>query len=108
MSAKAADYHQRLTDFMVDEVSLRSSRKDEYRAQAGPGDFTVPPVVEELKKKAKTTFVRAAGLFERSVAAEHNSANEYYTKEKVRVDWQFMLVFGIFFGALISSFGQKL
>lgn len=54
MSAKAADYHQRLTDFMVDEVFPAEQSYDEYRAQAGPGDFTVPPVVEELKKKAKT------------------------------------------------------
>ncbi len=56
---------------------------------------------------ASTTFVRAAGLLERTVAAEHVSANEYYSKEKVRVDWQFMLVFGIFFGALLSSLWDK-
>jgi hypothetical protein len=52
---------------------------------------------------ASTTFVRAAGILERTVAAEHVAANEYFTKTKVRVDWQFMLVVGIFFGALISS-----
>lgn len=52
---------------------------------------------------ASTTFVRAAGLVERTVAADHVASNEYYTKEKVHVDWQFMLVFGILMGALISS-----
>ncbi len=52
---------------------------------------------------ASTTFVRAAGLLEHTVAPEHVTANEYFTKEKVRVDWQFMLVLGIFLGALISS-----
>ncbi|MDH4193857.1 MAG: YeeE/YedE family protein [Nitrospirota bacterium] len=52
---------------------------------------------------ASTTFVRAAGMLERTVVPEHVTANEYFTKEKVRVDWQFMLVLGIFFGALISS-----
>jgi uncharacterized protein len=52
---------------------------------------------------ASTTFVRAAGLFERTIAEEHVTSNEYYTKEKVRVDWQFMLVLGIFLGALVSS-----
>ena len=52
---------------------------------------------------ASTTFVRAAGLVEQIVAPEHVASNEYYTKEKVRVDWQFMLVLGIFLGALISS-----
>lgn len=52
---------------------------------------------------ASTTFVRAAGLLERTVLPERVAANEYFTKEKVRVDWQFMLVIGIFFGAWISS-----
>jgi uncharacterized protein len=56
---------------------------------------------------ASTTFVRAAGLLEKMVSAEHVEANEYFTKEKVRVDWQFMLVLGIFFGALISSITDK-
>ena len=52
---------------------------------------------------ASTTFVRAAGLFERAMAPEQVSGNEYFTKTKVKVDWQFMLVGGIFLGALISS-----
>ena len=53
MSAKAADYHQRLTEFMVDEVLPAEKPYDDYRAAAGYGDFSVPPVVEELKKKAR-------------------------------------------------------
>jgi len=52
---------------------------------------------------ASTTFVRTAGFLERTVAPDRVAANEYFTKEKVRVDWQFMLVLGIFLGALISS-----
>lgn len=52
---------------------------------------------------ASTTFVRAAGLLERTVLPERVAANEYFIKEKVRVDWQFMVVIGIFFGAWISS-----
>lgn len=52
---------------------------------------------------ASTTFVRAAGLLERSVASDRVAQNEYFTKEKVRVDWQFMLVAGIMIGAFISS-----
>ncbi len=52
---------------------------------------------------ASTTFVRAAGLLEQKVAADHVASNEYFTKEKIRVDWQFMLVIGILGGALISS-----
>jgi uncharacterized protein len=56
---------------------------------------------------ASTTFVRAAGLVERSVAADQVLANEYFVKTKVKVDWQFMLVVGIFLGALISSMTDK-
>ena len=56
---------------------------------------------------ASTTFVRAAGLFERTVAADHVESNEYFTKTKVRIDWQFMLVIGIVLGALISSTTDK-
>ena len=53
MSAKATDYHKRLEEFMVEEVFPGEKFYDEYRAAVGPGDFTVPPVVEELKTKAK-------------------------------------------------------
>jgi uncharacterized membrane protein YedE/YeeE len=56
---------------------------------------------------ASTTFVRAAGLLEQQAVASHVASNEYYTKEKVRVDWQFMLVTGIFLGALISSIADR-
>ena len=56
---------------------------------------------------ASTTFVRAAGLLEQTAFPERVAANEYFTKEKVRVDWQFMFVIGIFFGALIASVSDR-
>lgn len=56
---------------------------------------------------ASTTFVRAAGLLEQTAFPERVAANEYFTREKVRVDWQFMFVIGIFFGALISSLSDR-
>ena len=52
---------------------------------------------------ASTTFVRAVGLCERAVAPGHVASNAYFTKEKVKVDWQFLFVTGIFVGALISA-----
>jgi len=52
---------------------------------------------------ASTTFVRGAGLIEKQVAPEHVSQNEYFAKEKVKIDWQMMFVVGIFFGALLAS-----
>jgi uncharacterized membrane protein YedE/YeeE len=55
---------------------------------------------------ASTTFVRTVGLLENQVAAEHVAQNEYFIKEKVKIDWQMMVVVGIFFGALLSSLGD--
>ena len=52
---------------------------------------------------ASTTFVRAAGLLEQAVSSDRVAANAYFSKTKIVVDWQFMLVTGIFLGALISS-----
>ena len=55
---------------------------------------------------ASTTFVRGAGLVERQLAPEHVAQNDYFVKEKVKVDWQMMFVVGIFFGALLASAGD--
>lgn len=52
---------------------------------------------------ASTTFVRAAGFIEESLAPEHVKNNPYFAKEKVKVDWQFMLIVGVFIGALAAS-----
>ncbi|BBZ35973.1 acyl-CoA dehydrogenase [Mycolicibacterium confluentis] len=54
MSAKGQDYHKRLTEFMVEHVLPAEKSYDEYREEKGRKDFTVPPVVEELKKIAKS------------------------------------------------------
>lgn len=56
---------------------------------------------------ASTTFVRAAGILEGIFAADYVGANEYFTKTKVVIDWQFMLVVGIILGAFISSTVDK-
>lgn len=56
---------------------------------------------------ASTTFVRAAGLLEKAVSPYHVASNEYFAKEKVKVEWQFMLICGIFIGALLASLTDK-
>ena len=53
MSAKAADYHKRLSAFMTDFVFPAEAEYDRYRMEKGPGDHTLPPVIEELKTLAK-------------------------------------------------------
>ena len=50
-----------------------------------------------------TTFVRASAMIEGSVLPERVKANAYFQEQKVKVDWQFMLVCGIFLGALVGA-----
>jgi len=52
---------------------------------------------------ASTTFVRSAGLIEKLFTAERVEKMEYFVKKKVKIDWQWMFVVGVFFGSLLSS-----
>ncbi|HOG18266.1 MAG: putative inner membrane protein [Syntrophaceae bacterium PtaU1.Bin231] len=56
---------------------------------------------------ASTTFVRAAGFVEQAVAPEKVAGMEYFLKEKVKVDWQFLFVVGVLFGAMASAWLSK-
>jgi uncharacterized protein len=56
---------------------------------------------------ASTTFVRSAGFIEMLFSAERVAAMEYFKKEIPKMDWQFLFVVGIFFGALIASTTSK-
>ncbi|MDT5258663.1 MAG: acyl-CoA dehydrogenase, partial [Mycobacterium sp.] len=73
MSAKASDYHKRLSDFMIEYVFPAEAHYDQYRHEAGPNDHTVPPVIEELKTKAK-----AIGLWNLFLPAESGLTNLEY------------------------------
>jgi uncharacterized protein len=52
---------------------------------------------------ASTTFVRAAGFIEQEVDPARVKANPYFAKTAAKIDWQFMLIVGIFIGALAAS-----
>jgi hypothetical protein len=56
---------------------------------------------------ASTSFARAAGMIERQAAPNHVRQNAYYQKTKVKIDWQFMLLVGLFLGSLASSLATK-
>ena len=56
---------------------------------------------------ASTTFVRSAGLIEKTVAKDHVENNPYYQSKKVKIDWQFMFVVGILIGAFAASMIDK-
>ena len=52
---------------------------------------------------ASTTFVRSAGMIEKVFSAERVGKMDYFIKEVPKIEWQWMFVFGIFMGSLISS-----
>jgi hypothetical protein len=55
---------------------------------------------------ASTTFVRAAALVEAVFVPDHVAETAYFRKyaiDRPAVDWQMMLVVGLFAGALISA-----
>ena len=52
---------------------------------------------------ASTSVVRSAGMIERIFVPEHVAGLEYFMKKVPKIEWQWMFVFGIFIGALISS-----
>jgi acyl-CoA dehydrogenase len=52
-SARAVELYDALVGFMRDEVFPAERAYDAYRAEVGPEDHTVPPVIEELKVKAR-------------------------------------------------------
>lgn len=56
---------------------------------------------------ASTSYVRAVGLMEQQVVPEHVENNAYFQAKKVKVDWQMMMVAGVFFGALMASLSDR-
>lgn len=51
-----------------------------------------------------TAFARTSGMTERAVRGKKVEQKEYYRKFIPKVDWEWMLVFGVIVGAFISSF----
>jgi acyl-CoA dehydrogenase len=64
-SERALELREKLVDFMHSHVFPGEHAYEEYRHQAGPHDSTVPPVVEELKREA-----RSRGLWNLFLPAE--------------------------------------
>lgn len=52
---------------------------------------------------ASTSFVRSAGMLEGLLEPERVAQLAYFKSETPKIDWQWMFVFGIFIGSLISS-----
>ena len=53
ISDRARDYLARLQEFMDAHIYPAEPLYTQYRAERGPDDHTVPPLVEELKQEAR-------------------------------------------------------
>lgn len=91
-------------------ISIFATRWNPYVAGALTGLLAILSVAvttlvidKTMYLGASTTFVRAAGYVEQTVTPENVLTNEYLVKNKPKVDWQMMVVAGIFVGALISA-----
>ena len=81
-SAKANDYHKRLSEFIVELVFPAEAEYDRYRHDAGPHDHSVPPIIEELKGKAKER-----GLWNLFLPAESGLTNLEYAPLAELTGW---------------------
>ena len=95
-------------------LSVFASRWSPYVAGAIVGVLGVLSVVVTttlLDKPhylgASTTFVRVVGFVEKAVADTHVAENDYFSRTKIKVDWQMLFVFGVFVGALCSAWLGK-
>jgi len=52
---------------------------------------------------ASSTFVRLAAMLEQVIMAGRVARMDYFIIYTPSIDWQWMFVFGVFFGSLISS-----
>jgi acyl-CoA dehydrogenase len=72
-SARAAQLYDTMVQFMQERVLPSEAAYAAYRAQQGPADHTVPPVVEELKREA-----RALGLWNLFLPSESGLTQREY------------------------------
>ena len=52
---------------------------------------------------AATTFVRTAGIIQQVFAPERVAEMDYFIRVVPQIDWQWIFVFGILLGSLVSS-----
>ena len=81
-SPKAKEYHSRLSQFMKDRVEPAEAEWARHRKAMGPGDHSVPPVVEELKTEA-----RRLGLWNLFLPAESGLTNVEYAPLAELTGW---------------------
>ena len=86
MSAKAQDYHKRLSAFMTEFVFPAEAEYERYRLGKGHDDHSVPPVIEELK-----TLARERGLWNLFLPAVSGLTNTDYAPLAELTGWSMEL-----------------
>ena len=81
-SARGKDLLARVQDFMDTEVLPAEAEYKQYRLDRGPADHSLPPVVEQLKVKA-----RARGLWNLFLPAVSGLSNLDYAPLAERTGW---------------------
>src|SRR3982750_2665038 len=54
---------------------------------------------------ASTAYARLAGLIGKLISKNHTESLEFYQETKPKIQWDVMLLIGIFLGACIAAYG---
>lgn len=83
---------------------LTAARWSPYAAGIGIGILSWLSFLISRKPIAcSTTFAKASGMIEKLFRGKKVDLKPYYQKDKLAVDWQWMLVVGIIIGSYISA-----
>ena len=83
---------------------LQELRWSPYIAGIGIGVLSwISFLISRKPLACSTTFARSSGIIERFFRGDVVDSKPYYQKEKLTIDWQWMLVVGIIIGSMISA-----
>lgn len=104
----------RSTATRLEACDMKNSNRKVYAAGVLLGILAIVSAVATTGILGKTSylgtstsFVRGAGFIEGFFSPETPQSLAYCVSQKVKVDWQFMLVVGIAIGAFLSSLANK-
>lgn len=83
---------------------LQELRWSPYFVGAGIGVLSWFSFLISRKPLAcSTTFAKSSGMIEKIFRGDVVDSKPYYQKEKLEIDWQWMLVAGIIIGSMVSA-----
>lgn len=89
--------------FMIDWLTMDSWSP--YVVGTGIGVLSwITFLLSDRPLGASTAFAKSAGMIELAINRENAGHMPYYQKIKPKVDWQWMIVFGLVIGSFLSAF----